>query len=198
MFSTIDSLRANLGVAPRDTAYDEKMMHPIPDAAVVDREQFIVDTIRGKTVIEFGASGALHGKITAAASVVVGVDRDRAPGVIGFDLDAIGQDLPVLAKPNWIVCGEVIEHLSNPGYFLSRLKHQYGGVPMIITVPNAFTDVGRKTLDKGIENVNRDHVAWYSYTTLKTLLTRAGYTIRELYWYGGKPYYAQGLVVVVD
>jgi hypothetical protein len=49
-----------------------------------------------------------------------------------------------------------------------------------------------------VENVNKDHGAWYSWKTLTTLLERHGFTIREFYWYGGDGPTAQGLIMVVD
>lgn len=207
-YESIDHLRSQLGAAPakpENIAYAEKMLHKVPDAPVVDRAEFILGHCRGKRVLEFGASGPMHDKIVAVASVCVGVDREDGPGVIGFDLDDISRDLPdsVMnaegeAGPDVIICGEVIEHLGNPQWFLTRLKRQYPGVPVVITVPNAFSEAGRKHIEKGTENVNVDHVAWYSFRTLKTLLTRAGYDKLVFGWYGGQPYTSEGLIVLAE
>jgi len=46
----------------------------------------------------------------------------------------------------------------------------------------------------GIENVNRDHVAYYSYWTLHELVTRYGFEITEWHWYNGRPLFAEGLI----
>jgi hypothetical protein len=203
-YATIADLRSQLGAGPKakehSAAYAEKMLHQIPDAPVVDREAFILEHCKGKRVLEFGATGHLHELIVEAAALAYGVDRDDADGVIGFDLDDVSKaDLPGShISPEVIVCGEVLEHLSNPGWFLTRLKKQYGGVPTIITVPNAFTDIARGHLAKGVENVNRDHVAWYSFRTLKTLLARAGYTDFSFAWYHGKPIFAEGIVILCE
>jgi hypothetical protein len=53
-------------------------------------------------------------------------------------------------------------------------------------------------MEAGTENVNVDHVAWYSWRTLKTLLDRYGYPIREFYWYKGRPRFAEGIIVVTE
>lgn len=214
-YASIDDLRSQLGARPKtaeSAAYAERMLHQIPDAPVVDREQFILEHCTGKRVLEFGASGPLHEAIVNVASFAFGVDRqpneiaeqatsctDSPHGiVVGFDLDDVTKSgLPGLA-PDVIVCGEVIEHLSNPGWFLTRLRKQFAGVPTIITVPNAFCAAGKGHMARGIENVNVDHVAWYSFRTLKTLLGRAGYTDFSFAWYRGQPLTAEGLVVLCE
>lgn len=200
-YATIDDLRSQLGArpkAPGEQSYADKMLHPIPSAIVVDRAAFILEHCAGKRVLEFGASGPMHAAIVKTAFKVVGVDRVDGDGVIGFDLDDVSQTTLPAYGADVIVCGEVLEHLSNPGWFLTRLKRQYAGVPTIITVPNAYSHAGHAHMTKGIENVNRDHVAWYSFRTLKTLLERHGYGGYQFAWYGGQPLTAEGLVVLCE
>jgi hypothetical protein len=198
-FATIDELRSHLG-GSLTPEYSAKMMHAVPVTTVVDRTAFILERVKGKRVLEFGASGKLHEGIVNTAAVAHGVDRESSEdGIVeGFDLDDPRQDaLPVSPKPpQIIVCGETLEHLSNPGWFVRRLKAQYCGVPVIFTVPNAFGDILRTHMKGGIENVNRDHVCYYSYTTLKTLLERNGYHIAAFHWYNGQPLFAEGLIMV--
>jgi len=214
-FATIDLLRSQLGTAPKPETqpataeYAAKMLHPIPEGKVVDRSAFILERVTGKRVLEFGATGPMHDAVVEVAASVFGVDRENGDRVQGFDLDNTeyarlpmmrqpeqGTNLDEIVTPEIILCGEVIEHLSNPGWFLTRLKKQYPGVPVLISVPNAFTKVGSAHLAKGLENVNVDHVAWYSPRTLKTLLNRAGYDIAEFAWYHGTPPYAEGMIVI--
>jgi hypothetical protein len=202
-YASIDDLRSQLGAkassSVRSAAYAAKMLHELPDAETRDRAAFILDRVRGRRVLEFGASGPMHDAVAQAAETCVGVDRAASADVVAFDLDDVRQlSLPVMATPDVVLCGEVLEHLSNPGWFLARLKGQYPGVPVLLTVPNAFSHVARARLADGVENVNRDHVCWYSVTTLRTLLARAGYTVRECYYYGGHGPTAQGLIVVAD
>jgi hypothetical protein len=202
-YATIDDLRSQLGDAKGPSPeYAEKMLHALPAIkAVQDREAFILDHVKGKRVIDFGASGPLHEKIKAAASKYFGVDREPASDVVGFDLDdVLALHLPYsqLDPPEIIVCGEVLEHLSNPGHFLTRLKRTWRTVPVLITVPNAFSKVAQSWLTKGFENVNADHVAWYSPKTLSVLLARAGYTCADLYFYNGHSATAEGLIVVAE
>lgn len=222
---TIDELRALLGKPAVDPVYAAKQLHPLPSAPTVKRGEFILEHCKGKRVLEFGASGPLHDAIVKVANGCWGVDRAYGLGVNGFDLDDVTVgELPawefsahvaddgtlyevqqqhayVLDEsnpPEVIVCGEVIEHMSNPGWFLTRLKKQYGGITTIITVPNGFSDAGRKAMLGGTENCNKDHVAWYSPRTLTTLLERAGYSIREWYAYNGTAPTAEGWIVVAE
>ena len=164
----------------------------------MDRAKFILKHCEGKRVLEFGASGPLHDQIVKAAASCSGVDRRDSPGVQGFDLDDVDRSTLPSCEAEIIICGEVLEHLSNPGYFLHRLKRQYPGVPVIVTVPNAFAKAGAQWLAKGVENVNGDHVAWYSPKTISVLLERAGYQVGELFYYNGDGPTAEGLVVVTE
>jgi methyltransferase family protein len=198
-YATIDALRAELGGKPKQSPeWVAKMLHPIPPATAVDRVVFLLKHVAGKRVLEFGASGPMHDAIVKAATSVQGVDRADGPGVVGFDLDDVSQTRLPGETPDIIICGEVLEHLGNPQWFLTRLKRQYAGVPVIITVPNAFAEAGRSYLKQGRECVNGDHVAWYSPTTLSVLLQRAGYSVGGLFWYGGKDPTAEGLIVVTE
>lgn len=218
-FATLDDLRSQLGRTPTpadDPAYVAKQLHKVPKATTVDRTVFILQRVAGKRVLEFGASGPMHDGIVKAAASVVGVDKMAAPGVVVRDLDEI-EDTPesfagrhwlrhlyfedehgATIRPDVIVCGEILEHLSNPGWFLTRLRREYPGVPVVVSVPNAFSAGGQAWLKKGIENVNRDHVAWYSPKTLAVLLGRCGYAINEFHWYGGDGPTAEGLIVVAE
>lgn len=202
-FGTLDALRESLAqpaAGPRSPAYVAKMLHAVPAATVVDRIAFFLDRCRGQRVVEFGASGPLHERIRVAASQYLGVDREAAEDVIAFDLDDVScAYLPSLfgAPPDVIVCGEILEHLSNPGWFLTRARAQWPGLPLLISVPNAFSAVAaRRLLVDGVENVNVDHVCWYSHRTLLTLLTRAGYEVAAFHWYTGDPFTAEGLIMV--
>ena len=202
-FATLDDLRSQLGEsapsAMMDEVYRAKMLHPIPEGKSVKRETFILDRVKDKTVLEFGASGPMHDAVVKVARQVYGVDLVASQGVVACDLDDVTLALPSPpGAPDLILCGEVIEHLANPGWFLQRLRAAYQGVPILVTVPNAYCDAGRQHLKRGMENVNRDHVAWYSPKTLSVLLARYGFPVIEFAWYNGTPPYAEGLLVVTE
>ena len=201
-FPTIDALRESLAGPPRpkrDPAYVARMMHEVPDAVVVDRVPFIAGRAAGKTVLDVGASGELHDAIVASAAKVYGIDRPGSPADFALDLDAIDGVLPAPPGVELVVCGEVIEHLSNPGWLLTRLRSTFPGVPVIVTVPNGFSDIARRHLERDeIENVHVEHCAWYSWRTLKTLVEKSGYKVSEFYWQNGRPLFAEGLIFVLE
>lgn len=202
-FATIEDLRESLAQPHRKARtpeYVRRMLHDVPDADVVDRAEFVTARCRDRAVLHVGASGELHRSILKCARQVCGLDREADPsaGVIAFDLDDVAAELPRIDGAELVVCGEVLEHLGNPLHLLNRLRDAYPGVPVIVTVPNAFSEIARRHMQDGTENVNAEHCAWYSYRTLRTLVERAGYAVKEFHWYGaGKPGFNEGLIFVL-
>ena len=176
--------------------YVDAMLHEVPKAPVVVREEYILQQCKDKRVVNFGsASGALHEAIVAVAARAIGVDKNE-PCDVTMDFEKTPHIKPAVPSGNdLLVCGEVLEHLSNPGRFLEALREF--SLPVIITVPNAFSEAGRQNMLHGIENVNLDHVAFYSYWTLKGLVERHGFKIDEFLYYNGKPCTAEGLIFKV-
>ena len=180
----------------QDAAIKATMLHEVPEVETKDRERFILERCAGKRVLNIGSAGSdargrLHRRIRAVASELWGVDREGAD--FNMDLDDLATALAIdLPDVDLIVCGEVLEHLANPGSFLRWLNDDE--TPVIITVPNAYSVNARDWNEKRqTECVNVDHVAWYSWRTLTTLVERYGYTVAEWYWYGGQPRVAEGL-----
>jgi hypothetical protein len=179
--------------------YHDKMIHDIPDAKCVDRVIFILHKCMDKTVLDIGCLGPLHKKIEEVAKEVWGIDREDSnlKNYWKMDIESNGKFLEIISEKEFdlIVCGEVLEHLSNPGLFLERLKGC--NCPIILTVPNGFSSGGDGWLIKGKECVNDDHVAWYSYNTLKNLVERYKYQIEEFYWAGEPHYFSEGIIFVI-
>lgn len=168
-------------------------MHPIADYAVVDRATTMLTAAKGLRVLNLGsASGFLHAGLKEVAKSVIGVDKVQPADLI-MDLD----DSPKFENVTCdiIIAGEIIEHLANPGNLLRSLRQLR--CPLLVSVPNAFAEHGFNCVaKKAIENVNRDHVAWYSPKTLSTLLSRYGFEITRMYWYKGKPRLAEGIIAL--
>lgn len=198
-FKTLDDLSSELQeMGNHSTEYWDKQVHVVPKSQTVDRTAYLVKHATGKTVLHIGCTGELDKALMKVAKKCYGMDKqllDRKDFAC-CDLDGSLETMPFFEDIELIVCGEVLEHLSNPGHFLKALHHTYP-VPVIFTVPNAMSTGGMEWLVKrGRENVNKDHVCYYSYTTLKTLLARHGYIVARHFWYGGKPYISEGLIVV--
>jgi len=78
-----------------------------------------------------------------------------------------------------IVCGELIEHLENPGMFLDGIKRFMDqNSIIIITTPNPWSKHRIQLIKKGILEdkwINKEHTCWFSFQTLKQILERKGY-----------------------
>ena len=179
----------------------KKMIHPLPEMPVVSREEALIAFATGKRVLDIGSSGPMAVGLRMVANGVYGLDHTLPYDFKEYlqfmvtDLDDVSaKDLPHFAGVERIICGEVIEHLSNPGWFLTRLRRQYP-VPVIVTVPSAHNTRGVKWHLKGMECVNPDHIAWHSPITIGNLLHRAGYSTHNWRWYNGRPNDAEGLIV---
>lgn len=205
-YQSLDALRDALDELGRlrvDDAYRRKQLHKIPDAMLVDRGTVILEASTSKRVLHLGCGwppSPLHQAIAGVAAHLIGVDI-QAPQITDCnvwyaDLDARPEGLP-LREYDLIVAGEILEHLGNPGNLLQTLRRLFPSTVLILSVPNAFSQVAMQWVQRGYENVNVQHCAWYSWKTLTELVTRCGYVVLNWGWYGGPPYVAEGLVFIV-
>lgn len=169
--------------------------------SVIYRIDEIVDICRGKKVLNLGfvqhknwkdrwKKGIwLHQKIADVADVVDGIDLlEEEVEAINLELgqhnyagDVTNLDaVPLDQKYDVIVCGELIEHIDNPGAMLEGIKRFMGkGSQLIITTPNAFSESWVRMAWDGKEGkdfLNKQHVCWYSFHTLRQLLERHDYS----------------------
>ena len=170
--------------------YARKMLHSVPVwPSIKERAEVLLPAVTGKAILDIGCTGKLSERLKAAASTYHGLDKYHGHAIT-LDLDTQPDELPVVPV-DVVVCSEVLEHLANPGRFLAALAKAYPTHDTYFSVPHA----GAFTMHHGCEMVNLDHVAWYSYTTLTTLLSRYTYTVRAAWWYNGLPHRAEGLLV---
>ena len=181
----------------RDPEWHQKMWHALPSFPVVDRAEFSKKRCKDKSILSLGHSGPMARLIEASSRQCVGIDYE-VPTTFKIDLDAIPLSLPWVPNVDLIYAGEVLEHLTNPGNLLRSLREKWTNTDMVITVPNAHSISGVEALQKGIECVNKDHVAYYSWHTLERLCQKTGWGVKERYWYNGKPGFAEGLIFVVN
>lgn len=194
MYQSVDALRKAVkrgGNIPPE--YRERMFHEVPQIPTVkDRAAYLVEKAKGKVVLDIGCTGAISAAIRKSAKAYYGFDKVAADRVEAVELDHRPDLMPFHEDVEIVICSEILEHLSNPGYFLLALKEKYADRQVYITVPNA----GAYTVKDGCEIVNGEHVCWYSYQTLKALLTRYDYQILETRWYNGDPFKAEGIIMV--
>lgn len=177
---------------------------------VVQRVEFIKKACEGKKVLHLGCTnwpytqealdngGLLHFELREKAERLYGFDFDQegldflaAKGVNDLyraDLEKL-EEVPLNETFDVIVAGEMIEHLNNPGLFLQGIKRfMNADSRLIITTVNAYC--GFRLIYYGLrgkggkaEPVHPDHVAYYSYSTLKLLVERAGFALDGFAFY---------------
>jgi 2-polyprenyl-3-methyl-5-hydroxy-6-metoxy-1,4-benzoquinol methylase len=120
----------------------------------------------------------------------------RAKDVYGLDLSfddsmfpnkdhyikASAENFKIDKKFDVIFAGDLIEHLSNPGFFLDCAKaHLNEGGRLIMTTPNAFNlfNITEK-LSKGEPTVNYDHTCYFNRKTLGQLLGKNGWSVDKV------------------
>jgi 2-polyprenyl-3-methyl-5-hydroxy-6-metoxy-1,4-benzoquinol methylase len=180
-----------------DDAYAEKYIHNIPEAIAVPRESFILELCRDKTVLHIGSNGVFNSELEEVAKKVYAIDSEpndnNAENFKQINVEETGYPIAGL---DIVLASDILEHLSNPGLFLDNLKLY--NCKILISVPNAFAKAHIDWLAKNKENVHRDHVAYYSYNTLKCLVERYGFKIDSWYWYNGLPRIAEGIIFIVE
>ena len=170
-----------------------------------DRKEAIIKYCKGKVVLDLGCTQHrmmgkeikeqdwLHFKIQQVSQKLIGLDflKDEVErlNMVGYsiicgDVENIDKIKFPINRFDIIVCGELIEHLSNPGLFLKNLKKIMNNrTLLIITTPNVYSRQRIKLmLDKKYEKewLNKEHKCWYSYETLKQLLN--SYDYQKVSW----------------
>ena len=177
---------------------------------LVRREAKIVSLCKEKSVLHLGCAdypfgeeqyrkgNLLHQKIANVTDDLVGVDLSTE-GIawlasLGYNDLLVGNvekldELKINRQFEVVVAGELLEHLSNPGMFLSKVKPLMadGGI-LIITVPNAHAikSFARVLLFRK-ELIHPDHVCYFSPATIEHLCKRYSLKITETLYYVTTP-----------
>lgn len=175
---------------------------------VLTRIKKLEKIVKGKRVIHLGcadhqaliprkikAGKWLHKKLTDVASRCVGIDIDQEcityiRDTLGYDnvycSDLLHDALPIALDGHWdyILLGEVLEHIDNPVSFLqairTKLMHRVDNI--IITVPNSLW---LNNIISGLrheEFINSDHRFWFSPYTLSKVASQGGFSPEELHF----------------
>lgn len=180
------------------------------DFDLVQRLDFIRETSRGRRVLHLGCTNwpytleslenkmLLHRDLEQIASHLVGLDADEqgiktlkeqgSKNLYKADLEHL-DELDLDEKFDVIVAGEMIEHLSNPGLFLNGIKRFMNAeTQLVLTTINAYCGMrfwlyGLRGKSGKQEPVHPDHVAYYSYSTLKLLVERHEMHVEKFLFY---------------
>lgn len=177
---------------------------------LVQRLDLVKQICAGKKVLHLGCTNypytqdaidnkmLLHSSLEEIAAEIYGFDYDQAgidilasngsTNLFRADLEKL-EDVAINQTFDVIIAGEVIEHLNNPGLFLSGIKRFMNtDTQLVISTVNAYC--GMRFLQYGLrgkggfnEPVHPDHVAYYSYSTLSLMLRKHDLDVSEFYFY---------------
>jgi len=171
---------------------------------LLSRIEFLTEYSRGKRVLHFGCTDHipvileklknntwLHKCIDEVAERQIGLDIDAE--AVTFVLentpfkniivsDVINDTVPLSIqglKWDFLLLGEILEHINNPVEFLSSIHAKYNGIvdEVLLTVPNAFSLLNTyHSFFNNAERINTDHRYWFTPFTLAKILTLSGFT----------------------
>lgn len=170
----------------------------------LNRDEFLEKVVQGKKVLHLGCVGStlssfeeridfatqsLHYKLSNVANVI-GIDYSediiaeyKKLGI--FDNIKVGnveklEKLNITDKFDFIIAGDIIEHLSNPGLMLEGIKKFCkDNTEIIITTPHAFGLANFLRFTLGKYKDGPDHVITFNVDNIQNLLKRHGYSIIE-------------------
>jgi len=168
---------------------------------IIPRETAIIDLIRNTNVIHIGCSDHiqvinekiqtntwLHKLITDNSKNCIGIDIDRESieyikNNLGytnvFHGDILSDDFDVIRQTKWdyVVFGEIMEHIDNPVNFLKVFKSRFGAnvERFIITVPSIYNKRQFGNMLKYKEVINSDHRFWFTPYTISKIVASAGF-----------------------
>ena len=164
----------------------------------VDRVTFIADKCRGKRVLDIGCFDEtalvkrdtkhyLHGRISAVADQVIGIDRSEKIPSDGIQtgpnsriVRGNGVNPEVPNDVDVIVAGEFIEHIESPLEFFRNLRKHYPGKEMIISTPNGSSFANTLLGVFRREAQHPDHLQIFTFKILNTLCVRMGFPEWEI------------------
>jgi 2-polyprenyl-3-methyl-5-hydroxy-6-metoxy-1,4-benzoquinol methylase len=182
--------------------------HRYPPLRLGRREPYILNLCKGKRVLDLGfmdvgltqekaqVGSLLHQMIHQVAAVHVGIDLDSSlRHLLPPDSDRYKlffgnvEDPATFAQVgemrfDVVVAAELIEHVNNPGLFLSAVRTvMTPATTLLLTVPNALRFQNLVYAHQGLEKVNPDHNYWFSPATIQTLLNKNGFHVNALAGY---------------
>lgn len=164
---------------------------------IYDRIQFLAEQVKGKDVVDIGVvehttaanleSNWLHGHLAKNAKSITGVDvlpegvealQKRGYNVLLHNLI----DHPLERKFEVAVCGDVLEHIDNPGKFLKNINESL--LPdgkVLVTLPNPWYVAYplKSALAWSHYEESADHVCWHDSNTLVELFGRHGFELES-------------------
>lgn len=170
------------------------------DSRPLTRLDCLKSLVKDKRVIHFGcvdhlplieqrrkSGNWLHEVLAENAASVVGIDINseginymNREGFEAYVSNVVTDNIPDSLRQNlrwdYLLAGEVLEHIGNPVEFLENIRNKYSPVTdrIIITVPNAWSYTSIRFALRNQELINTDHRFWFTPYTLAKVATDAG------------------------
>lgn len=191
----------------RGEKFSNRIDVPLPyKEPIPNRVELLTGIARGKKVVHLGCLDHqpliadkiarkqwLHKELTDVASACIGVDIDEealryVESTFGYRNIVLGNftsdKFDQISQSHWdyAILGELLEHIDDPVQFLSSIRNNYRGIidRIIITVPNAWTQITMKMAGSSVEMINSDHRYWFTPYTLAKVMYRAGMITEEI------------------
>jgi hypothetical protein len=181
----------------------------------LSRWEFVLRRSRGKSVLHLGCIGdteksvndkvqamlsehVLHAELRKSTADIVGVDYDLPvveelhkkgyDDIIYGDVEEDLERMVLNGAFDVVLCGDLIEHLSNPGRMLEGLKpHMDGDSELLVTTLNSFGLLHFLRYTVNGYHEGNDHASSFSVFTLRNLLERHGFRVTEIYTCYNRP-----------
>jgi hypothetical protein len=185
-----------------------------PEKGIPLRINLIEDMVRGRNIIHMGCvdhlpliekkiaqNKWLHKRLADCANRCLGIDNN-AEGInylnkkLGYTdvllYDIMDEKIPDEIKGQYwdfMVMGEIIEHLDNPVEFLKNIKVKYSKYidSILISVPNSFRYGNIVNTFKNREVINSDHRYWFTPYTLGKIVIMSGMFVEDYFLCQGHP-----------
>lgn len=129
----------------------------------------------------------VHARLCECANRCLGIDKSAAgisylQNELGYHdvecLDLVSDESHLIEQTEWdfLLLGEVLEHIDDPVRFLRSIRKKYAAhvKELLITVPNAFGRDIIKHVRQNKEPINTDHRYWFTPYTLAKVACAAG------------------------
>lgn len=173
---------------------------------IPERNDLLMSLMSNKKVLHFGCcdhEGLIESKFKTGSHLQVNISK-VAESCVGIDIDKKALNrMKKLGITNcyyydlfetnnndlenqvydYVLLGELLEHITNPVMFLSLISQKFKNAKkIVITVPNAFNSKNINNIKRGIEEINTDHKYWFTPYTISKVITEAGFNMNCLYF----------------
>ncbi|BBM70543.1 glycosyltransferase [Rhodothermus marinus] len=190
----------------KGAAFDNglKLVIAHPDTPLFYRQELLTDLVKGCAILDVGCADHaplieqklqqgrwLHAELARVARQCVGLDVDDEAIAVARQLGYAIYRHNVLTDPvpdelkaehwDYMVLGEVLEHIGNPVAFLQQIHEKYRGLVdrLILTVPNALKLLNQQAARQHLEIINSDHRFWFTPYTLSKVVSEAGFEVER-------------------